>query len=363
MTDFSALDVATQAVMNPAAKPAELRAIAEAQPSLWAQVAVHPNAYPDLIGWLQAKNDAAVKAALAAKRTEVSADGKPPAPPTVTLPAWVVPTVAILAILAIGLAAFCVTLLVNRDTTGVPPASPTATVTVTAAGSAPAQTAPAVTPAVVTPTPSPLGDQIEPPDLSADKSAIVVNPDAPDTALVVDVYVDYQCPVCKAYENFFGSAFEALEQSGDVQMRVHIMSFLDNNIGNDASLRAGIAATCADTVGKFQQYHYTVFANQPQEGTGYTDEQLRDTYAQQAGITGDDLTKFQACYDTWQTAGVVQNMETLNLQAVQATPTFLVNGKSLDMTGLQTIAQNTAQNTAPDPSALLTVLKQAAGVS
>jgi len=52
MTDFSDFDVAAQAVANPTTPANDLAAIVAAQPTLQAQVANHPAAYPDLLDWL-----------------------------------------------------------------------------------------------------------------------------------------------------------------------------------------------------------------------------------------------------------------------------------------------------------------------
>ena len=40
-------------------------------------------------------------------------------------------------------------------------------------------------------------------------------------------------------------------------------NFLDDNLRNDSSTRAGNAAFCAADAGKFQEFHDAVFPNQP----------------------------------------------------------------------------------------------------
>jgi len=323
MADYNLLDQATEAVHDPKTTPDQLFVIASNQPSLWVDVVAHPNVYPGLLDWLQIKGDAKVQAAVATRRAQLAAGG-PPAPlgaSRAPLPPWVVPVIAGLTVIAVVLAAIMVTLLLNRNDQPVTPAA--------------------------------VATQIKPPDLTSDASAIVANPAASSAPLVLDIHVDYQCPVCGAYEKFFGKTFDQLAESNQVEFRYHIRSFLDTNLHNDSSLRAGVAATCADTVGKFQAYHDAIFANQPSEGTGYTDVQLRQTFAADAGITGADLTKFQTCYDQRQTQQVVQNMETINLNSgVNATPTFLINGKTLDLS-----------KTPADEASVLAALKAAAGVS
>ncbi|MCL2315671.1 MAG: DsbA family protein [Actinomycetia bacterium] len=205
---------------------------------------------------------------------------------------------------------------------------------------------------------------ITPPNATSDGLAIQANPDLKDATLTVDLHTDYQCPYCKTYETRFGPALEQLVRQGDIKLNYHVRSFLDGNLKNTSSTMAAIAATCADTVGSFQGYHDVVFANQPpKEGTGYTDDQLRNAFATQAGIQGDNLTTFQQCYDNRSTSTFVQAMESGNMSTaipgnddfkngVRSTPTFLVNNKTIDLKTMPS-----------DAAGMLTYLKNLAGVS
>ena len=48
-------------------------------------------------------------------------------------------------------------------------------------------------------------------------------------------------------------------------------NFLDDNLRNDSSTRAANAAFCASDAGKFQEFHNTIFPNQPAtEGDGWS---------------------------------------------------------------------------------------------
>jgi len=200
--------------------------------------------------------------------------------------------------------------------------------------------------------------QIKPPNLTADGSAIIADPGAANAALTIDIHEDFQCPICKQAEDAFGSAFDQIVANNQALVRYHIRSFLDVNERNNASSLAAIGATCADTVGKFDSYHDTVYAHQPAvEGTGYTDEQLGTQFAQEAGITGADLTKFQQCYNNRQTSQVVQNMESINLKAgVDGTPAFFANGKSVSLQTLSAL-------TSTDAATVLATFQKAAGLS
>jgi len=84
---FDPTDVvqARRAVADASTSGADLQAIAAALPSLWPEVAAHPNAYPALLDWLDQKGDPAVAAALAARReapTPVPTAAAPSAPPS-----------------------------------------------------------------------------------------------------------------------------------------------------------------------------------------------------------------------------------------------------------------------------------------
>ncbi|HEX5334232.1 MAG TPA: thioredoxin domain-containing protein [Propionicimonas sp.] len=177
-----------------------------------------------------------------------------------------------------------------------------------------------------------------PPNATASKDGIVVNPGkATAGAPVVELFFDYQCPVCKQFEGIYGASLKSLAASGAIELHYRNMTFLDNNLNNDASLRAGIGAACSDFAGKYSAYHDEIYANQPaNEGDGYTDEMLSATIPATVGITGADLTTFQACYKDKTTKAFVQGMnDSASKSGVNATPSFHVNGKDLS---LQTIA-------------------------
>jgi len=68
MTDSPSLDQAQAALADPTTSADTLYEIAAAHPGLWARVAAHPNAYTDLLTWLNDVGDAPVRAAVAARR-------------------------------------------------------------------------------------------------------------------------------------------------------------------------------------------------------------------------------------------------------------------------------------------------------
>jgi protein-disulfide isomerase len=190
-----------------------------------------------------------------------------------------------------------------------------------------------------------------PPNATASKDAIVVNPGkAKAGAPVVELFFDYQCPVCKQFETAYGATLKSLAQAGEIELRYRNMTFLDNNLNNDWSLRAGVGAACSDFSGKYSDYHDQIYVNQPAtEGTGYTDAVLRDTIPAAVGISGTDLTSFQACYDKQATKAFVNGTnEAASKSGVNGTPTFHVNGKDVPLKTFSTV----------EPSALGDLIKQ-----
>ena len=190
-----------------------------------------------------------------------------------------------------------------------------------------------------------------PPDANSEGTGIVVNPGkADDSAPVVAVYLDYQCPICHQLEQSYGPSFEELADAGAIQLQYRTMTFLDTNLHNDASTRAAIGASCADFAGVYPAYHDQVFANQPEtEGDGYANDLLRETIPSAVGLTGAKLDDFQQCYDSQATRGFVQGVNDQALgSGVNGTPTIKVNEKVLDLGKLG------------DPADLAAVIAQAA---
>lgn len=176
------------------------------------------------------------------------------------------------------------------------------------------------------------GSAAIPPNATADRSGIIVNPGkAAQGAPTVELFFDYQCPICKQFEGAFGPTLSSMADKGEINLVYRTLTFMDGNLRNDSSDKAGIAAACADNVSAYSAYHNAVFAGQPAtEGPGYTAEQLRVSFAGTAGITGSSLTAFQACYDSRATASFVDGTNEAAAKAgVTSTPTLRVNGTTI----------------------------------
>jgi protein-disulfide isomerase len=167
--------------------------------------------------------------------------------------------------------------------------------------------------------------------------------------VVVDLYEDLQCPICKEFEAQTGATMAQLVAQGTVVLHYHEMAFLDSSANQDLSTRAlNAAAVVTDVAGDqaFQKFHDLVYAHQtPESGPGLTDAQLI-AYANQAGATGtkvsDDIKNLT--YGDW----VKKATEQASKDGVTGTPTVIIDGKQLPADQLNpsgvTAAVQSAQN-------------------
>ena len=145
-----------------------------------------------------------------------------------------------------------------------------------------------------------------------------------------------------------GADVEKLADEGKVNLVWRPTTFLDARLrGHQPEpqllARGGVRLGLRDRRRQGEEYHYTVFANQPaNEGDGYTDAQLLD-FGKQAGITGDAYTTFATCVTTSHLRAVGRRTPTRpsSDDGVPGTPTAYLNGTEVpardaadDMTAL-----------------------------
>lgn len=158
---------------------------------------------------------------------------------------------------------------------------------------------------------------------SADKDGIVVGAGP----VVVDAYIDFMCPFCKMFEQASGPTLDRLVGEGAISLVYHPMGFLDGLSTSRYSSRAAASSGCAADGGRFMEYTYALFANQPPEGgPGLTDDELAEIGAM-AGLTD---PAFGACvrngtYLDWTAYVTDRAIE----RGVSGTPTVLVEGTAV----------------------------------
>jgi protein-disulfide isomerase len=115
-----------------------------------------------------------------------------------------------------------------------------------------------------------------PPQNVGSKGEVTVgNANAPVT---VSVYLDYQCPACKAFEDANAGLLDEYVKGENVKVEYHPVSILDRfSSGTQYSTRSASAAFCVaeGAPQAFAEFSKQMFANQPQEGgTGLPDDKI-----------------------------------------------------------------------------------------
>ena len=184
-------------------------------------------------------------------------------------------------------------------------------------------------------------------------------------AATVDIYEDFQCPVCQQFEQDVHEKLDADVKANLAQVRFHPIAILDSaSSGNRYSSRAANAAVCASDVSVdfFVTYHNYLYGKdkqgnlvQPEENSnGRTDGNLI-TYATAAGIPTEASTTFGSCVTGEEHKALVAAMtDKASQNGINSTPTVYVNGKKLADHSLATleaaIAAADAKGPAPSPS-------------
>lgn len=176
-------------------------------------------------------------------------------------------------------------------------------------------------------------------------------------AATVTVYIDFQCPACKAFEEGNASMLGKLADEGSVVLNYKPVAFLDRmSSDNEYSTRAANLAACVvdsqpeTAIDLFD----ALFAQQPEEGKdGRTDEELLKV-AEDVGVdpsrklSSDSEQTVKSCVtDRSFDKFIEQSTQTALDDGVEATPWVLINGKKTDKTG--------------DPQALATEILKATG--
>lgn len=200
-----------------------------------------------------------------------------------------------------------------------------------------------------------LDEVVESPALSniAERSAYQPGPGAPE--VTVEIYADYMCPACGAFEADFGEMLEERLAAGDIALGVHPISFLDRLSGGTAySTRAAnlFACTVDQQPGAAFSLHRELLDSsvQPEEGTTGLDNERLLSIAEGVGVDVDQA--FTECVEQQQfsdfvtqttndvlngqgvlglkagetLAGGVGNAEPGSPQTLYSTPTVIVNG-------------------------------------
>jgi protein-disulfide isomerase len=158
-------------------------------------------------------------------------------------------------------------------------------------------------------------------------SGVVVGRD--DAPVTVDVYLDFQCPACRAFEQQSGATLDELAASGAARVIYHPVAYLNRFSSTRYSSRSSAASGCAAEAGVFTEYVRLLFAHQPPEGGhGLPEEQLVELGEQAGAGPG-----FTECVSSDRYAGWSAALtDEASRSGVNVTPTVMVDGREVERT-------------------------------
>ncbi|MFI5067026.1 MAG: DsbA family protein [Streptosporangiales bacterium] len=159
--------------------------------------------------------------------------------------------------------------------------------------------------------------------LNSDHSVTAAKPGV--STPVLDIYEDFQCPICDAFEKANGGMVQKLAAEGKVRVVYHPFTiFLGEQPQQDNSVRAWAAAWCVPA-GRWLLYHNLLYANQQPETTpgGFPVSQLL-ALGRRAGLTSPSFT---SCVSSQRYAPeAVPLSEQIIKSGITGTPTVQLNG-------------------------------------
>ncbi|KHK95435.1 hypothetical protein LK09_18725 [Microbacterium mangrovi] len=163
-------------------------------------------------------------------------------------------------------------------------------------------------------------------------------------------YIDLQCPICKQFEEAYGTSIQQLVSNNTITLQIHPISILDpQSSGTMYSTRAASAVYAVAVHDYTHVYPFIqeLYANQPAEGaSGLTDDQMI-SYAKKAGVNvtsalqSDITSNAYANYVTKMTPKTPLSPGATGI----GTPTIAINGKTISL------------STLPAPADLATLFK------
>jgi len=157
------------------------------------------------------------------------------------------------------------------------------------------------------------------------------------------MYVDYQCPVCQAFEKTNSEQLRSWANNGVATVEIRPISFLDGRGSpNTYSSRAANAALCVANYSpnNYFDFNKTLFENQPAEGTPGPENPALIQRAKDVGVT--NLDKITSCinsnsFHSWLTKNTDKILNPNykvpgTKEVVDGTPAIFVNGQKYPLT-------------------------------
>jgi len=150
---------------------------------------------------------------------------------------------------------------------------------------------------------------------------------AAEAPVTVEIYFDYMCPACGAFESANSGELDRLLAAGVARIELRPIAFLDEqSSGTEYSTRSAAAvAVVADAApDRVWAFHTALYGDQPTEGSeGLSDEQIAGIAAD-AGVPADVVDQFaDDTYRPWVASVTREAFDS----GLQGTPTVKINGE------------------------------------
>ena len=157
----------------------------------------------------------------------------------------------------------------------------------------------------------------------AQGDGIVFNAGLP---LKINVFEDFQCPICKFFEDPIGPYLTSLITEKKAEVVYHPLSFLGNGQKDDESIAASNAAYCAVDEDRFLDFHKALYDVQSgAENSGFLNDKNLIAIGEKVGISSQ---RFSDCVtNKSKLVNVVAATDSMTRYGVRGTPTTLINGK------------------------------------
>lgn len=165
-------------------------------------------------------------------------------------------------------------------------------------------------------------------------SSNLITKDDKQPKVVLGLYEDFLCPVCRGFEASFGPTIKQLIDSGAVAADYYMVAILDSPATKNYSSRASAAAYCVADEDKtpdkevFSRFHAALYAQQPEEtGTSFPDNKALIETARQAGAVGG----VPDCINGGRYLPLAEGLASAT--KVTGTPTVRINGEDFPISG------------------------------
>ena len=160
--------------------------------------------------------------------------------------------------------------------------------------------------------------------------------DADSDVIAIDMYVDYFCTICGAFEEANGEQIASWVESGAATVEIHPLALLDRvSQGTKYSTRSANAAACVANYSPdaYFAFHTALFENRPEENTvGLSDAELiklaTAAKATRVASISDCITeqKFKVWVAEAKERALTGPIPNADVEKVSGTPTIIVNG-------------------------------------